>query len=213
MDEGLLDPSDPRGADAVLAHPRRLVRHRPPGPDVPEPQARVLRWAFPVLAVAGLLVVGAVFFRGLSPGSSLWEVGPEPAVRAAVAERPWRVCYRGTNPCAWLTTVEGRLLAFNTNGPLPEEFGRQGVGWCPSSGRFGANATGSRWDAAGQVVRGPAFRGLDRFDVTVRADGVVVVNFASLTAGRHASQAADLVPATGQDCEPVPFDRAPDLVL
>lgn len=208
-----LDPSDPRLDAPVQEHPRRLVRHRDPGPDLEDRQVRVLRRAFPALAVAGAVVVGAVFFMGLSPGSSVWTVGPEAAVRAALEDRPRRVCYRGTNPCAWLALVDGRVLAFNTNGPLPEEFGRQGVGWCPSSGYYGANATGSRWDALGHVVRGPAYRGLDRFGLSVRPDGTLVVNFASLTAGRQESQRAELVPPAGEDCDPVPFDRAPDLDL
>ncbi len=142
-------------------------------------------------------------------------VGPADRVAAAVEDRPRRVCFGGSNPCAWLTAVDGRVVAFNTNGPLAEEYGRQGVGWCPSSGGFGANATGSRWDRRGLVVEGPAPRSLDRFSTSVDADGDLVIDFASLTAGLADWQvdAADLTPPDGPDCEQVPFDRDPDLVL
>lgn len=220
VDDGPLDPFDPRfdGAEAGAAGatpraPRRLVPSKGPGASAADPRVRRLHLLVRVVAVAGLAAVVLVFFSGLDPGSGVEVVGAEADVRAAVADRPRRVCYRGANPCAWVTVVEGRILALNTNGPLPAEYGRQGVGWCPSSGGFGSNATGSRYDAAGRVVRGPAFRSLDRFAVLVDARGRVVIRFADLAAGIRAEQVRDPVPARGEDCETIPFDRDPDLVV
>ena len=217
-DDGPLDPFDPR-FDGVAAPPaaarteRRLVPSRGPGASLEDPRVRRLRLLVRLVAVAGVGAVVMVFARGLDPGSGVAILGPEADVRAAVAERPRRVCYRGANPCAWLTVARGRLLALNTNGPLPAEYGRQGVGWCPTSGGFGSNATGSRYDAAGQVVRGPAFRSLDRFGLVVDGRGRVVVDFTDLAAGVRAEQVRAPLPAAGPDCEVIPFDRDPDLLL
>lgn len=176
-----------------------------------DPRVRVLRVAIPMLFVAGLVAVVAVFFAGLRPSTSRLQLGDARAVRAAVADRPRRVCLNHNNPCAWITLVNGQLYAFNTNGPLPQEFGRQGVGWCPSSGGYGANATGSRWDAAGNVVEGPARRGLDRFALILRRDGILEIEFASLSVGLPDWQVRNRIPPAGQDCEPIPFDREPEL--
>ena len=173
-------------------------------------QVRVLRVAVPVLFVAGILTVAAVFFRALDQGPLQLPLGPEPAIRAAVAQRPKRVCLGEITPCAWIAVTRGELYAFSTNGPLPQEFGARGVGWCPSSGRFGANATGSRWDAAGNVVRGPAPRGLDEFTLLIR-DGLVTVDFGHLSAGLPAWRVDEVIPATGPECEQIPFDRDADL--
>lgn len=216
MSDGPLDPHDPRfeGDPAgPVARRRELVPSRGPGAREPGPAERVLRVAFPALAVAGLAVIGMVFFRGLAPGTSVEVLGPAEEVRAAVADRPRRVCLRGDAPCAWVTVVEGRVLALSTSGPLPQELGRLGVGWCSSSGRFGANTTGSRWDAAGNVVAGPAPRGLDRYTVAVTREGDLAIHFASLSAGLADWVATDLVPASGPECDRVPFDRDPDLRL
>ena len=114
--------------------------------------------------------------------------------------------------CAWLTRVDGDLVALSTSGPLRAEFGRQGVGWCPSSGRFGSNSTGSRYDALGRLVEGDSPRGLDRFRVFVD-DGTVWVDFGSRTAGRQVGRPFDPIPAEGPECEQIPFDRDADLGL
>jgi hypothetical protein len=177
-------------------------------------QVRILRVAVPLLFLAGVLTVAAVFVRALDQGPSRVRLGPVEAVRAAVAERPRRVCIReDASPCAWITLVGAELVAFDTNGPLPVEYGRLGVSWCPSSGGFGANATGSRWDAAGNVVAGPAPRGLDRFDVLIGRDGIATVDFSGITAGPLAWQVEERIPPVGPDCETIPFDRDPDLQL
>ena len=174
---------------------------------------RILRVAVPVLFAAGLVVVGLVFFTGLQPGAQTTVVGSEAAVRAAVAQRPKRVCFNDNNPCAWVTVVAGELVAFNTNGPLAQEYGRAGVGWCASSGWFGSNVTGSRYDQHGTVADGPAPRGLDRFAVTVDDQAQVVIDFTQLTAGVQAAQAPQPQPPAGPHCTTIPFDRDADLKL
>lgn len=222
-DDGPLDPFDPRfdvsGAEGPVGREaqdvdrrRSLVESSGPGASQGDPRVRVLRVAVPLLALAGVGVVVAVFFGGLSPGDSDVEVGPVDRIAELVADRPYRVCFADANPCAWLTVVDGDVVAFNTNGPLAEEYGRQGVSWCPTSGYFGANATGSVWDQAGLVVEGPAPRSLDRFTTTVDGDGDLVIDFASLTAGLADWQVdGDVQPPDGPLCEEIPFDRAPDL--
>jgi hypothetical protein len=218
-----LDAFDPRfgptdGADEE-ARPtprtdRVLVESAGPGPSRGDPKVRALRVAVPLLALAGLATVVAVFFSGLDPGDSQVVVGPADEVARAVADRPYRVCFNDANPCAWLTVVGEEVVAFNTNGPLAEEYGRQGVAWCPSSGHFGANATGSVWDQQGRIVEGPAPRSLDRFTTTVDARGDLVIDFASLNAGLADWQVAgDVSPPDGPPCDQIPFDRAPDLDL
>lgn len=219
MDEGgftpPLDASDPRFAGSEQAapdRPRRLVDNRGPGASPFDPRVRRLRVLIPVAFCLALAGVAAMFFVGLDPGGFVEVVGPEQAVRRAVAERPRRVCARGEPPCAWLVLVDGELRALATSGPLPEEYGRQGVGWCASSGGFGAPVSGSRYDAAGNVVRGPAPRGLDRFRVSLDGQGRVLVDFSSLTTGLRAGR-AELVPPSGRPCDEPPFDREADLDL
>lgn len=219
-DDDRLDPFDPRfpgpqGSEADDVDRRRsLVRSGGPGTNQGDPKVRILRVAIPVLAIAGIAVVVAVFMTGLSPGDASAVVGPEADVRAAVAQRPYRYCFNDANPCAWLTLVDGEIVAFNTSGPLAGEYGRQGVGWCGTSGYFGSNATGSVWDQDGLVVRGPAPRSLDRFSTDVDEAGNLVINFASLNAGLADWQVDGAVsPPDGPMCEQIPFERAPDLVL
>ena len=216
-DDRPLDPWDPRflPAEAAGAQPpdqRRLVRSRGPGPDPEDPQVRRIRVALPLVFAAALVVIALVFFNGLRPGPQFEMIGEPSAVRAAIEQRPKRVCLNDNNPCAWLTLIGAEIVAFNTNGPLPQEYGRDGIGWCATSGWFGANATGSRFDQQGRVAGGPAPRGLDRFEVSER-DAQVVVDFTALTAGVQREQVDDVTPPDGPHCDPIPFDRDADLVL
>lgn len=209
-----LDEVDPRFSPAAEPRPhhRALVAAEGPFPDPDSASARFARLVIPAMAAAGLLAVAIVFVAGLSPGSGIERIGDLQQVRAAVAQRPHRVCYEGAMPCAWLTIHEGDLIALNTSGPVPEEYGRAGVGWCPTSGRFGSNSTGSRYDAAGMVVAGPAPRGLDRYRLIV-ADGTVSIDYFSLQTGVLARHGENLVPGSGPDCQSIPFDRDADLQL
>jgi hypothetical protein len=213
-----LDASDPRflgsGEDVGPDHPRRLVPNEGPGASRFDPRVRLLRAAIPLVGVAGILMVMVVFWQGLDPPSGRQVIGDEAEVRAAVAERPHRVCLGGSQPCGWLTVVDGELLALNTSGPLREEYGRAGVVWCSSSGWFGSNSLGSRFDQAGVLARGPAPRGLDRYEVTINDAGEVVVHFFSLTTALQAARVERVQPPGGPHCEEeIPFDREADLEL
>lgn len=212
-----LDPSDPRFVGSRRREPvlrqRELVASQGPGRDPGNPYARMLRIAVPALFAAATVVVGTIFFVALAPGSGVQAIGEEADVRSAVADRPHRVCREGRLPCAWITVARGRLVALNTSGPIREEFGRLGVAWCPSSGYFGSNVTGSRYDQAGALVSGPSIRSLDRFHVRVDDRGQVLVDFTSLTAGRRAGYEPEVLPPQGPDCDEIPFDRDADLVL
>lgn len=224
-DDRPLDVFDPRFSPEEQALPdlvsreaepaaRRLIRSSGPGMSPQDPKVAILRVAVPLVALAGIAAIVWVFFSGLSPGGSDVVVGQVSDITDAVADRPRRVCFNGTNPCAWVTLVDGELVAFNTNGPLAEEYGRQGVGWCATSGWFGANSTGSRWDQDGLIVSGPAPRSLDRFTTAVDADQNLIIDFASLTAGLAEWQVdGDTTPAAGPECSEIPFDRDPDLVV
>jgi hypothetical protein len=212
-----LDAADPRfagsGDRVEVERPRRLVRTEGPGRSAYDPRVRLLRLAIPLVMLAGLAVTAAIFWQGLDPPSGLQVVGAEAEVRAAVADRPHRVCLNGAQPCAWVTVVGDRLLALNTSGPLREEYGRAGVTWCPTSGYFGSNSLGSRFDPEGTLVRGPAPRGLDRYDLTIGADGQVVINFFSLTTALQQARVERVLPPVGPDCDEIPFDREADLRL
>jgi hypothetical protein len=215
-DDGPLDPFDPRfeePAGAPMEGPRRaLVAARGPGYSPENPRARVLRAVLPLLFAAALAALGLGFWIGLAPSSGVQVVGPEDAIRAAVADRPHRVCLGEGQPCAWLTLVDGELIALDTSGPLREEFGRLGVAWCPSSGYFGSNTSGSRFDPLGRVARGPAPRGLDRFGLRRNGDELAV-DFLSRQTGLQARRTSQLLPPTGPHCEEIPFDRDADLRL
>ena len=200
-----------RGEPPRRGHHRELVTARGPFPDPDSSSARFARLVIPAIAIAGAVAIVAVFVAGLGPGSGIRRIGDVDAVRAAVADRPQRVCYEGSLPCAWLTLAGDELVALNTSGPLPEEYGRAGVGWCASAEVFGSNATGSRYDRLGNVLAGPTPRGLDRYGVTVD-EGVVSVNFFSLSTGARTGSVEPGAP-TGPDCESIPFDRDADLVL
>jgi hypothetical protein len=214
-----LDATDPRFVGPGLDEPlpprdRRLVRSRGPGGEnLDAPAVRAFRIGLPLLVLAGIAVVVLVFSVGLSPGPQETVVGPVEVVRSAVVRRPQRVCFHDNNPCAWLTLRGGGLVAFNTNGPLPQEYGREGVGWCETSGWFGSNATGSRYDQQGRLARGPAQRGLDRFALRIDDAGRLVVDFQQLTAGEPGYTSGPPQPPDGPDCEPIPFDRRADLRL
>lgn len=213
-----LDAADPRFAGSQEAvgedrGGRSLVRSGGPGSLPHNPRVRLLRLAIPAVFLAGFAAVVAVFVVGLDPGPRAEVVGAEAAVLAAIADRPQRVCYQGAQPCAWLTVVDGEVLALSTDGPLTEEFGRLGVSWCASSGYFGSVVTGSRWDAAGNLVRGPSPRGVDRLRVVTNSEGDLQVDFFSRTTGLQAGRAPSLIPPVGPDCDQIPFDREADLEL
>lgn len=214
-DTAPLDAADPRfpaGAASVPPRPpRRLVPSRGPGPAVEDPLVARLRVGLRVIAVAAVALVAWIFFVGLDPGRPVVRVGSEAAVRAALGEGPRRVCQDAGSPCTWLSLVDGELLALSTSGPLREERGNRGVAWCPGAGVYVAGNTGSRFDADGDVIAGPAPRGLDAYRVAV-VDGQVEIDFSAVRSGRLARRglvtaaATPSCPASDTPLE-VPLDR------
>ncbi len=213
------DDVDPRysGVDGPVGGPRLprgLVASRGPGLSPDNPKVTLLRVIITGVFVAGVVVTIALFAAGLrgESASSVVRAGEEGAVRAAVADRPRRICVGQGPPCAWLTVLDGDLLALSTSGPTRAEFGRQGVGWCASAGRFASEATGSRYDQRGRVVDGPAPRGLDRYGIDIE-DGEVWVDFLRVTTNLQSHRNYERTPPSGPDCVEVPFDRDADLDL
>ena len=211
---GPLGSGDPRFPDQPPRRPRQLVKSRGPGPSPEDDRVRLLRLGIRVVSIAGLLVIGTVFVVALRGESDpVADVGVEEVVRSAVADRPLRACPEGSGlPCVWLTEVDGELLALSTSGPLREEQGSEGVRWCPSSGHFGSDDTGSRYDAAGRPLSGSTPRGLDRYRV-VRDGGRVAIDFGSPTAGLPAGRSFDEVAATGPDCDEWPSESVTELPI
>lgn len=212
-----LDLTDPRftgfSRPPAGERSRELIASRGPGHSPMDARVRVVRLAIPAIAIAGIISVAAVFWTALAPESAEVVVGDADAVASAVADRPLRVCPGEEGPpCAWLTLVDGELLALDTSGPIGAEFGRQAVKWCPSSGYFGSNTTDSRYDPAGRIVTGPARRGLDRFELRRDDAGRLIVDFSRRTAGPRAGD-GDPVSRSGPPCDEIPFDRNPDLEL
>lgn len=208
---GPLGSGDPRFPDQPARRPRELVKSRGPGPSPEDERVRLLRLGIRVVALAGLLLVGTVFVVALrGDADPVVDVGDEGAVRSAVADRPMRLCpTEGGLPCVWLTEVDGDLLALSSSGPLREERGREGVRWCPSSGRYGSEIAGSRYDARGRVLDGSAPRGLDRFRLRLDGDRVAI-DFGSRVSGQPAGRSFDPVAARGPDCDQWPSEPATD---
>jgi len=57
------------------------------------------------------------------------------------------------------------------------------VPFCQSSGRFECPCHGSVYNLIGEYVSGPAPRGMDRFGISISADGRVQVNTATIVEG------------------------------
>lgn len=204
-----LDAGDPRfgdrGSGRPPARPRRLVRSQGPGPSPFDRRVRILRVAVPLVFAAGLAAVATVFVVGLDPSPArTMDLGSTSEVRAAVRDEPRRVCLEGGQPCAWIDEVGGDLIALSAAGPVRDELGRAGIGWCSSSGYYGSNNTGARYDRLGRLVDGPARRGLDRYRVAVR-DGRVTVDFTDLRTGEQAHRTVETIPPDGPDCEQIPY--------
>lgn len=208
-----LDPADPRftgfSRPDVPERSRELVLSRGPGASPMDVRVRIIRIALPLIALAGLLAVAAVFVAALSPGGAEVVVGDVDEVAAAVSERPHRVCRGDGPPCAWIVAVDGSLLAVSTSGPSPEEYGRQGVSWCPSSESFVATTTGRYYDVTGRPMSGP-MRGLDRYRTRIDDAQRFVVDFGYRSGGPRADRDR-VTPPAGPVCDEVPFDRDADL--
>jgi cytochrome b6-f complex iron-sulfur subunit len=101
---------------------------------------------------------------------------------------------------------EGRLYVVNANNnlfALSQKCPHLGcrVPFCDSSGRFECPCHGSVFDLAGEHIKGPAPRGMDRFHVSVDANNKVIVDTNVVTSGPDPGANAFLTPAKGPACQ------------
>ena len=71
--------------------------------------------------------------------------------------------------------------------------------YCESSGRFECPCHGSIYDLAGEYITGPAPRGMDRYEVKLVGDNVVV-NTGVLQDGPPRGAKLFLTPPKGPSC-------------
>ncbi|HEX6578477.1 MAG TPA: ubiquinol-cytochrome c reductase iron-sulfur subunit [Jiangellaceae bacterium] len=73
------------------------------------------------------------------------------------------------------------------------------VPFCDSSGRFECPCHGSVFDLAGEYVKGPSPRGMDRYELTVQGDELVVDTGAPIR-GPDRGEERFLTPPRGPSC-------------
>ena len=100
---------------------------------------------------------------------------------------------------------EGRLFVANADNhlfALAQKCPHLGcrVPFCDSSGRFECPCHGSKFDLGGEWIEGPAPRGMDRYDLRVE-NNVLVVNTSKLQAGPDRGASQFLTPAKGPACK------------
>ena len=98
----------------------------------------------------------------------------------------------------------GRMYVVNANNylfALSQKCPHLGchVPFCASSGRFECPCHGSIYDLAGEYIAGPAPRGMDRYDVTLEGQNVVV-DTSVLKSGPARGLKNFLTPAKGPGC-------------
>jgi Rieske Fe-S protein len=99
---------------------------------------------------------------------------------------------------------EGRMYVVNANDylfALSEKCPHLGchVPFCASSGRFECPCHGSVYDLAGEYIKGPAPRGMDRYDITLHGDDVIV-DTNVLKSGPPRGTSNFLTPPKGPSC-------------
>ena len=99
---------------------------------------------------------------------------------------------------------EGRLYVANAGGhlfALSQKCPHLGcrVPFCDSSGRFECPCHGSVYDLGGEWITGPAPRGMDRYNLALDGD-TLVVDTSKLLSGPDRGAKAFLTPAKGPAC-------------
>jgi cytochrome b6-f complex iron-sulfur subunit len=99
---------------------------------------------------------------------------------------------------------EGRMYVANAQSylfALSEKCPHLGchVPFCASSGRFECPCHGSVYDLAGEYIKGPAPRGMDRYEITLHGDDVIV-DTSKLQSGPPRGTNHFLTPAKGPSC-------------
>jgi cytochrome b6-f complex iron-sulfur subunit len=101
--------------------------------------------------------------------------------------------------------TEGRLWLVNAGGhffALSQRCSHLGcrVPFCKTSGRFECPCHGSVFDLGGEYVQGPAPRGMDRFELRLDDNGMLVVDTGALITGPDRGKRDFLTPPLGPPC-------------
>jgi nitrite reductase/ring-hydroxylating ferredoxin subunit len=121
--------------------------------------------------LGGALLIGAAAYTGyeaLRPLAS-GARGAEITVGTTGSFAPESVTYEASGRM-YIVNTQGYLFALSQKCP---HLGCH-VPYCDSSGRFECPCHGSVYDLAGEYIKGPAPRGMDRYDVKIDGDNVVV---------------------------------------
>jgi cytochrome b6-f complex iron-sulfur subunit len=99
---------------------------------------------------------------------------------------------------------EGRLYLVNASGSyfaLSQRCPHLGcrVPFCESSGRFECPCHGSIYDLAGEYIKGPSPRGMDRYELSVQGDALVVDTTKTIQ-GPNRDEQRFLTPPKGPGC-------------
>ena len=95
----------------------------------------------------------------------------------------------------YATNAEGHYFALSQKCP---HLGCR-VPFCDSSGRFECPCHGSVFDVAGEYIKGPAPRGMDRYELTLDGDQLVV-DTGALIRGPDRDEQRLLTPPRGPSC-------------
>lgn len=95
----------------------------------------------------------------------------------------------------WLTNANGQFFALSQKCP---HLGCR-VPFCESSGRFECPCHGSVFDIGGEYIKGPAPRGMDRYELSV-VKGALVADTTKLVSGPDRGKSDFLTPPRGPSC-------------
>lgn len=149
---------------------------------------RIWKWAIGLVAAAGAWTSWDLLRPAARAGTGpIRTVAPDAVPDVGVLEIPEM---RG-----YLTKVDNEIVALWWKCP---HLGCK-VPWCESSGQFECPCHGSVFNRIGEYRRGPAPRGMDRFEWE-EVDGFVVVDPDQVTTGAAPGAETINEPPTGPEC-------------
>jgi cytochrome b6-f complex iron-sulfur subunit len=161
------DVAKPAPKAAVTARPKGAVVESTPDPPINKMRRRIV-WA----SIAGFLTVNFLMFlrfflpRSIYEPSSVFRIG-YPGDYATGIDTKWQQSYR-----IWVNKSADRLFVINAVcthlGCTPD--------WKASENKFKCPCHGSGYDSEAINFEGPAPRPMDRAQVTLDAEGQIVVN-------------------------------------
>lgn len=116
---------------------------------------------------------------------------------ASTANYPADTATYVTEGRLWIANTGTQLLALSQKCP---HLGCR-VPFCQSSGHFECPCHGSKFDVGGEWIEGPSPRGMDRYELTVEGDNLVV-DISKVRAGPDRGAKAFFKPARGPSCTP-----------